>query len=269
MWGKYMRIFNLQIKENLLSRFNVFSSSIYIVIPLISHLFIWKAMYFVGEGTELLAMYTLNEIITYTILGHFIDKLSNEVLTQLKISGDIKKGEINRYLVLPIHPFFSEMASHMANTIHTAITIIVGYAVIAVVFGSNIILRADFIHLVFVLLNIATAVIIGFLLNYIIGMMTFWMKDIMSLYIFTQSTFLFLSGGYMPIDLLPEAIFGFLMVTPFPYLLYFPASIYVKNLTVDNMIQGTLIGFFWVAVLFIISFSIYNKGLERYEAQST
>lgn len=265
MVAKYFKIFNMKIIENLSSRFDVFSSSVYIVIPLISHLLLWKAMYLVGEGTYLLTLYSINEIMTYTIIGHFVDKLSNEVLTQLRISNDIKSGLINRYIVLPFHSFFTEMAIHFANVVHTIITIFSGYIVLIAFFHDNFIFRLNIAQLIFIIVNIVNAIFIGFLLNYIIGMLTFWMKDIMSLYIFTQTTFLFLSGGFMPIDLLPESVYKILMFTPFPYLLYFPASIHVKNLSFERMLLGTVIGIIWSAILFILSFTIYNRGLRRYE----
>lgn len=259
-----MCIAKMQLQESLMYRFNFFTNSIFIVIPLISHICIWQAMFKSGVTSTTMAGYTLQSIVTYTILGHFVDKFTNEVLTQLKISTDIRDGLLNKYLIKPINPIGAEFATHIANSLNSFLTLTITYMIFTFFYHDFFIINHNPIMYLICFMGLLNGILIGFLLNHLIGILTFWLKEVSALYVFTQSTFLFLSGGYMPLDLLPSFIYKFLMLTPFPYLLYFPVSIYVKQYTMTEFISYACIGIMWSVVLIVIDAVVYRRGLKRY-----
>lgn len=264
--GKYIEIVKLQLQDGMVHRFNFFTASFFLALPIVSHLCVWLAMYRAGITEEAMKGYTLPMIITYTLLGHFVDKFSNEVLVQLKVATDIKDGLLSKYLIKPLDSILSEFAIYCANNIVNFITIVWIYIVLIFCYRKTFVFDMNGIKILLSIIYFLNAVFLGFLLNHIIGTFTFWLKEASALYIFTQSTFLFLSGGYIPLDLLPEVVYQFLMFTPFPYLLYFPVSIYVKNYVASEMLIYMMIGFGWSIILFLLDRMLFKKGLEKYTA---
>jgi len=74
----------------------------------------------------------------------------------------------------------------------------------------------------------------------------------------------FLSGGILPILIFPEILRRIIYLTPFPYLIDFPISLYLGKQTFTLRHLVFFCGY--IVILFAINTKLLKKGLKRYMA---
>ncbi|MEO0537103.1 MAG: ABC-2 family transporter protein [Cyanobacteria bacterium P01_A01_bin.123] len=109
---------------------------------------------------------------------------------------------------------------------------------------------------------IALSFCLRFLMQYTLAMLAFWTERASAIEQFFFLLYLFLSGMIAPLEMFPEAVRAVVLWTPFPYMIYFPASVLV-GLPVD-LGQGLLTIGLWGAVFFGINRWLWRKGLRQY-----
>ena len=57
-----------------------------------------------------------------------------------------------------------------------------------------------------------------------------------------------------------------LYLTPFPYQLYFPISIYLGKAAGAEMWRGLAMQLFWVLVAYVFARLMWRRGIRRYSA---
>ncbi|MHC1683132.1 MAG: ABC transporter permease [Clostridiaceae bacterium] len=265
-YRKYLGVAKIGLQESLEYRFNFFTTFIFILAPLLVHICLWQAVYGSGVTAEQMAGYSFEMMITYTIVGHLLDKFTCEVNLQLITSAEIREGLISRYLVKPISYFMYDVAILFSNRLIYFITLIVPYSIVVFFSRKIFIFNYNPLMIILFILSIFIAILISFMLNHLIGLATFWLKEVTSLYVFTQSTFAFLAGGYFALDLLPSKVYDLLMMSPFPYILYFPISIYMNKFSLSEILHYLIISIIWMIILFIMNIYVWRRGLKRYTA---
>jgi ABC-2 type transport system permease protein len=78
---------------------------------------------------------------------------------------------------------------------------------------------------------------------------------------------LFLSGLLAPVISFPEYVRSWIYITPFPYLIDFPANMLSGNNT--NVMSGFFMQIFWISVLFPIFKRIWSLGTKKYTAMGS
>jgi ABC-2 type transport system permease protein len=126
-------------------------------------------------------------------------------------------------------------------------------------------------------LSLVMAFLIGFLLECLIGLISFWFLEVSSLVFIFMMLNYFLSGHMIPLDwvsnwlarLLPESVSGLSQVvlyTPFQYLAYFPAAIMLGRFPRADLATHLAAEFAWVLVLLALNRLMYARGVRQYSA---
>ena len=105
---------------------------------------------------------------------------------------------------------------------------------------------------------------LNFLLQHAITMLCFWSERASALERFLFMPYLFLSGMLAPLDLYPEAVRRFALLTPFPSMLYLPAQL-ASGAPVDA-VAGFRTVALWMAVLIPLNLWLWRAGVRRYAA---
>jgi ABC-2 type transport system permease protein len=93
-------------------------------------------------------------------------------------------------------------------------------------------------------------------------MFAFWLERATALEQFFFLFYLFLSGMLAPLEQFPPLMREIVLWTPFPYLIYFPASLIV-GLPVDFG-RGLFVMLGWSITFFLICRWLWQKGLRQY-----
>ncbi len=115
----------------------------------------------------------------------------------------------------------------------------------------------------FVVLTYA-AFTVRFLIQYTVAMLAFWFERASGFDHLIFLVFLFCSGMLFPLEVLPDGMREVLMLTPFPYLLWFPATMLATGDV--ELMPGLAILAFWMVLLFVLNRMLWRRGLRHYSA---
>jgi len=108
--------------------------------------------------------------------------------------------------------------------------------------------------------------LLQFFIAYTVAMLAFWVLDV-STFIFTQFAIEYIASGHLfPLDLLPPWAHQLVMCTPYPYLLYLPAGIYLGRVSGGDMWQGLAIQLLWVGIGYGAARLVFARGIRKYSA---
>jgi len=228
------------------------------VMPL-AMMMIWmelaKAGPMAGYGRDDFALY---------FMGMFLVRQLTPIWCILLLDRGIRKGELSPLLLRPMPPIWQHVAEHLGE-------LLVRLPVILVVFVlglwlTDVITRLDPWHLPLLILALAGAWTIFFLLHYCVGLLAFWIDGALALEPLLWYLYVILGGSIVPLDLFPPAIGAILHWLPFAYILDFPVQIMMGRLDAGGMLQGFILQYGWVLILVVIRQLVWQAGLKRFSA---
>src|SRR2546422_534816 len=100
----------------------------------------------------------------------------------------------------------------------------------------------------------------------IMDMLAFWVLEV-STFIFILFALEYVAGGHLfPLDILPPIMSQVLYLTPFPYQMFFPVSVYLGKTTGAALWQGLVMQALWVAVMYGVARFVWRRGIRKYAA---
>lgn len=240
---------------------------------LVVQLVFWPV--FFNSGAELeyssientvIAGYYVNEMMTYSILIYFIQRGTSMMNIGGAIKGDIMSGGLNIYLIRSVKYLWIKWVSSISGQIINFVLSLGVYFGIALFFKSFLIFPGGQKQVFMVVLFIFFAYMLSFLINCILGMLSFWLLEIGALNSFISMGISILSGSIFPIDFISGNIGFILKYLPFSYLAFVPTQIYLGKLDADQLVPNVFICLFWIITLSIIAAQLWKKGLRKYSA---
>lgn len=261
-------ILRICIEERLVYRGDFALGTLMRFLPIITQIFLWQAI-FQSRSSSIQVesrsvAYTADDMIAYYLLTMVARGFSSMPGLAFGVAGQIRSGEIKKYLIQPIDMIGFLLLSRVA---HKLIYYIVATIPFALVF---FLLRGYFpgwpepeIMVAFVL-SLILSFLLGFFLEATIGMIGFWFLEVSSL-LFVYMLFNFFFSGHMfPIDILPGVLGDIVRFLPLQYLAYFPPAIFLGKVQGSEVWNGLAIQFAWVVILVIACRLVFAAGVKRY-----
>ena len=201
----------------------------------------------------------------YFLSAFFVRQFS-VVWVVFTFEEDALLGKISPYLIQPLNPFFRYLAQHLAEQI-TRFPFAIIIALTFFVFNPESIWIPNLS--IFLLSCISTffSFLIQFLIQSIIACLCFWTEKASSIERLLFIPTLFLSGLLAPVISFPQYVKSWIYLTPFPYLIDFPANLLSGNTT--NITSGLSMQIFWILVLFPLFKSVWSMGTKKYTAMGS
>jgi len=261
---KYLQGFKMSWQNTFVYRLNFIMWRLRTVILRLGAYFFWHAVY---RFNNQIGIYDEKMMLTYILIGGILHSL---VLgsRSINVSGEIGTGVLSNYLLKPINYFSYWLTRDLADKILNVIFVIFELGLIFLILKPPFFIQTDPFYLfAFVAFSILS-IFIYFYLSLIISLTTFWYPEHNgwpARFLF-QVTLRFLSGGLLPLDILPRLIFNFLRFLPPAYFLFFPLQIYLVKISLVEILTGFLVMIFWILSLrFLVKF-IWQRGLRPYTA---
>ncbi len=103
-------------------------------------------------------------------------------------------------------------------------------------------------------------------MSYTMAMLAFWVLEV-STFIFILFAFEYIASGHLfPLDILPGGLQQVLYLTPFPYQLYFPVSVYMGKVRGLDLLKGLSIQASWVILTYALARFAWRRGIKHYSA---
>ncbi len=233
--------------------FTLVSNLVYIVVLY----FLWKSIY---AGSNTLNGMTFNQVFVYMTIASSIFVLFKTWLDWF-VSREIINGAITVRLTKPLDFQGMMMATTFGQMLNNLLIITIpAMIVLFVVFKATLPLGWN---VLFFCLSLPLACILSLLIDYIVGLTSFYTESLWGISTSKEIIVLVLSGGLIPLRFFPEEMRTVLMYLPFQAIYHTPAGILTDvSLSVTNYIAMLGIQTFWVAALLVVSRLLFAQAVK-------
>ncbi|TWT97057.1 hypothetical protein Pla108_28340 [Botrimarina colliarenosi] len=259
-------IFRTCVEERLVYRGDFALGTLMRFLPIITQIFLWTAVYTAAGGS--INGYTRNDVIAYYLLTMLGRAFSSMPGLASGIAGQIRSGEIKKFLIQPIDLLHYLLLARVAHKL-------VYYAVAAGPFALVFWLCGDYFPpwpdgptWVAFLLSLLMGFVLGFFLEATLGMIGFWFLEVSSLLFFYMLANFFFSGHMFPLEFLTNSVppwfASLLWFQPLQFLAYFPSAVYLGKITGPELWQGLALQAAWVVFFYTTARVAMHRGYNRY-----
>jgi ABC-2 type transport system permease protein len=263
---KYWHAINIGVQNNLTYRFNFLARTVFGLIPLIAILYVWRTIYAGNGGDGKVGTYSLAEMISYYLLVTVVDALTAVNEDDWQIATDIKDGNISQFLLKPIDYLWYRLCLFLSGRLTYVAVAAIPLGLFIGYLHQYFVLPANWLTFGAFLISTILTALLQFFMSYAMAMLAFWVLEV-STFIFILYAFEYLASGHLfPLDILPHGLQQALFLTPFPYQLYFPASIYMGKIVGVDLARGLLIQAGWVIAAYLAARFAWRRGIKHYSA---
>ncbi len=222
---------------------------------------LWNAVY---AGRPVIAGYTLPMMITYMLLASLLSRLQNQDALAWQLAAEVREGTFSKYLTrpMPVVSFF--LGAGLGRWSYLALVNGGALLVWAGVFSRWLVLPAHLADLLWLLLLLPLSALCMLLFNHAIALLSLKYQDVTGMMMVKGSIIEFLSGALVPLSLLPAGLSGALKFTPFYYIVYYPASLFLGTQS-EPPLLAALVLLFWVLVFYAAGQAWFVHARKYYE----
>jgi ABC-2 type transport system permease protein len=267
--NKYRHVIGIGIQNSLTYRFNFLARALFGLIPLMAVLYVWKAIYSgnasKGAGDSVGA-YTFAEMVSYYLMATIVDALTAVNEDDWQIAADIKDGNISQFLLKPIDYLWYRFCLFLSGRLTYLAVAATPIVIFIVCLRQYFVLPPSWGAFGFFLVSISLTALLQFFMSYAMAMLAFWVLEV-STFIFILFAFEYIASGHLfPLDILPAWLERLLYMTPFPYQLYFPISVYMGKTQGVELAKGMAVQASWVIATYLLARFAWNRGIRKYSA---
>jgi len=174
---------------------------------------------------------------------------------------EVVQGKLSPLLLQPIDPVWRHFFGHLAERLTRTPFILLLVGLFCLLYPEAIWLPTPYACF-WGGLTLGLSFCLRFLIQYTFALLAFWVERASAIQQFWFLFYTFLSGMVAPLTLFPDPVREFALWTPFPYLVYFPASLLI-GLPVD-LAKGLAIMAAWGVITFLINRWLWIAGLKQY-----
>lgn len=237
-------------------------------LPIVTQIFLWSAIFEAvkasNSSSQTIVGYSYQDMVAYYLLTMLSRAFSSMPALASGIAGQVRDGQIKKYLIQPIDLLSFLLLSRIAHKLAY-------YSVAILPFGFVFWLCGDYFppwpNFTIVLCYLASLVMgfaLGFFLEATIGLVSFWFLEVTSLLFVYMLLSFFLSGHMFPLDFLPEPWNYIVEWLPLRYLAYFPAAVWLGKIQGPELVRGLLIEVCWIVFFVIAARVMLKRGVRRY-----
>ena len=253
-WGSilspYLKFLTLSFKEKYVYRFNFATSIIAGLIIVYIQISVWSALF--GDNQS-----GIRQLIIYVLISSFIFNLTKSEASN-KIGEKIEKGTIVTDLTKPInfrnYLFAEDIGSNIFQVLFISLPAFLFFG-----FQYDLSIQLLSPNLALFLLSLFFAILIAFLLKFIIGLFTFWLESSWYIPFIVGAIFELFSGSTIPLWFYPDWLLNICYYLPFRLIFFEPISIFLGKYSLVHTSYLLLLQLFWILVLLVIERSIWKR----------
>ena len=263
---KYLYVISIGLQSNLAYRFNYQTRTLFSFIPLFAMLSLWRTIYTNNPGVGDHSGFTQAQMIFYYMLVAVVDVLTAVNEDDWQIAADIREGNISQFLLKPVDYLWYRLSLFFSGRIAFVSMAALPLAGFIFCYRGYFVPPASGEAMGVFCVSLLLTALLQFFISYGMAMLAFWLLEI-STFIFILFAFEYLASGHLfPLDVLPPVVKHILFLTPFPYQLYFPISVYMGKAAGTDLWQGLLIQFMWVVAAYFFARVMWRQGIKKYSA---
>ncbi len=256
------------IEERLVYRADFALGTLFRFLPIVTTIYLWGAIFAVDQPgpPRTIQNYQYGDMVAYYLVAMLARAFSSMPGLSSGIARDVRDGSIKKYLTQPI-----DMLGYLFwyRVAHKLVYYAVATGPFLLVFWlcrSYFPGWPDGFTLLAFAASLVMAFLVGFLLETLLGLISFWFLEVSSLmFIYMMINYL-LSGHMIPLDFLPPELAVVVDYLPFKYLAYVPPAILLGKYPVDQLGHVLAVEALWVLGLLVACRVAFARGVRRYSA---
>jgi ABC-2 type transport system permease protein len=261
---KYWHVVKIGFENTLVYRVNFLFRAGFGLIPLLATIYLWQTIY--GGQKADIGGYSLGGMISYYLLVTIVDTLTSVTEDDWQIAADIKDGNISQFLLKPLDYMTYRLCLFFSGKIIFTVVSLVPVGVFIFCLRRYLAAPAGGMALAGFVLSTLLAGLLQFFMSYTMALLAFWLLEV-STVIFMAFAFEYLAGGHVfPLNILPPGLEQALNCTPFPYLLFFPVSVYLGQAQGAALWRGLAAQAAWLAFFYLLARMVWRRGIRKYSA---
>ncbi|MGA1622194.1 MAG: ABC transporter permease [Synechocystis sp.] len=174
---------------------------------------------------------------------------------------EVIEGKLSFRLLQPLDPVWHHVARHWAEKL-TRLPILVIFAGLFFGLYPEAFWLPNPWHFLQALVGIMASFGLYFVIQYTFALCAFWTERASALQDLWFLFYIFLSGIVAPLETFPETVRQIVLLTPFPYGVYFPAAALV-GLPLPFFRSLMMIAL-WGGLIFLLNRWLWRRGLKQY-----
>jgi ABC-2 type transport system permease protein len=258
---KYLEIGRISMKTQLAYRFDVYVGALMPFIRVFLAYALWQVLF---QGKREIGGFSFGMMLTYYIIGAFIQRLDQSNNMVWDTAGEIREGKFSKYMVRPVSPLGHFLSVSFAKTLYILAVSLLTVVVLALLFGDLFVLPSSLLNVLIAAVMSLLGLLFMALLNYLTALLAFKFNDVTGWHLVKGNVVEFLAGALIPLSLLPGWMQDVMQLFPFYYTQYLPASIYL-GLNTNKGLQGILVLMLWDGLLWFLAQRTYHRFRRVYE----
>lgn len=254
MYKSYLKCISLEMDKGREYFLSYLSTLLYLPVSLIIYFFLFRAFMHEEESCVM----TMGEVLNYYTIVLFLKSAFQHAMAEVYyVYQDINRGFLDVLITKPISYPMSRYCSALGSV---CLTIPTSILLLVILFWGKYTVTAMLAFLLSVLLGFTLL----FLVMFLLGSLTFWLKSVLTLRDIFWVVLCIFSGELIPLAFFP-AQFCFLQNNPLVCIYDIPYRV----LNAEGMPLAQLLGFQIVHILFwgaVVTF-VWNVGMKHYESQ--
>lgn len=208
--------------------------------------------------------YSVREMVTYLLGAGLINSFILTTAENPDTSQSIQEGNLSSLLIQPFSPYLVWFARDMGSKCFLFFIGLVGYFGVFAFMKDYLVSPFSAGHLLLFFVAIMMASLLQFFLFEALSLLSFWIENTYGIRFTVRVIMEVATGAIIPLSFFPGAFQKILMVLPFPFLIYFPMRIYLRKISVCDVVPELLAQIGWIVGLALVNLAIWKKGLRRY-----
>lgn len=264
-WWTILRV---ALEERLVYRGDFALGTLMRFLPIITQIFLWWAIFDSLRATDgadaQIRGYSYNDFVAYYLLTMMARAFSSMPGLASGIAGQVRDGEIKKFLIQPIDMVGFLLLSRVAHKLAYYSVAIGPFALVYFLCRGYFPGWPDPLTMVAFVSSLIMGFVLGFFLEASIGLISFWFLEVSSLLFVYMLFSFFLSGHMFPLDMLPAPFNSIVSLLPLQYLAYFPAAIFLGKVQGQELAIGLGVELGWVIFFILLSRWLFSRGVRRY-----
>ncbi len=246
MMKKYLAFTAKAFQRMLTYRFELWMELFINVLFMLVYVYLWKALYTERTSVE---GYDLNGILTYIVISQTLLSFTFTLRVTRIIEDKVRTGKVVTDLMKPVDFQLMTLATAAGTSSHMALfnmfpKLLLFYGLLRLSLPPSLSTVGLFI------ISVVLGYLILFSIEFIIGMLAFWLVEVRGIYYFVVwGVSMLFSGYFLPLEFYPDFLAKIAALLPFRAIIYFPTALYTGQLTGTSLVTALLIQLTWVVVL--------------------
>ena len=262
---KYIHAGTIALKQMKEFFVNFIGQIVYFPIKFAIIFLLWKYVYSSMSGED---GYTFEEMIGYYFIFSVIEAA---LMTSSSVTYEeweiINSGELNMYLTRPIsypvYAYAQKAGEFLVNTVIGIFFVYLSALCMRVFFDVDIVLTHPAVF--FIALFFGFTIMVN--LFQIIGHVTFWVENVLSLRDNLWNVIRIFSGAIFPVAMYPPILQKLCGILPFQYIYYVPVSIFQNKIRGQEMWDYLVFQMIWCFGLISLNAVLWMRGSKKYAGQ--